>query len=152
MVGVDYARLLISDPDVLGEWRHNESLDGRADYVFWGKDAAHLAAIFAATEMNGQYGWLDLPEGEAQRKARVLRDYQKTYELKVGDDYRPHSDHWRVMTPTRISTTESASVDLAGVEICNFMTTWGDGVFDVHRDLGRSGELVRLRIEFEDIP
>jgi hypothetical protein len=92
MVGVDYARLLISDPDVLGEWRHNESLDGRADYVFWGKDAAHLAAIFAATEMNGQYGWLDLPEGEAQRKARVLRDYQKTYELKVGPLARYDSD------------------------------------------------------------
>ena len=38
--------------------------------------------------------------------------------------------------------------EVEGVKVCNFMTTWGDGVFEVHRDLGNSGELVQIRIEF----
>jgi ribosomal protein S28E/S33 len=33
--------------------------------------------------------------------------------------------------------------------MCNFMTTWGDGVFDVYRDTGTSGELVQIRIELQ---
>jgi len=33
-VGVDYARLLIADFDVLGAWQHEDSLDGLSDFVF----------------------------------------------------------------------------------------------------------------------
>lgn len=39
--------------------------------------------------------------------------------------------------------------DVDGVKVCNFMTTWGDGIFEVHRDLSDSGELVQIRIEFD---
>ena len=42
-VAVDYARLLIADFDALGAWKHEDSLDGLADYVFWGEDAEHVA-------------------------------------------------------------------------------------------------------------
>jgi len=42
-VGVDYARMLIADFDVLGAWHHGDSLDGLADFVFWGGDAEQVA-------------------------------------------------------------------------------------------------------------
>ena len=32
------------------------------------------------------------------------------------------------------------------------MTTWGDGLFQVYRDLDSSGELVQIRIEMERMP
>jgi hypothetical protein len=151
-VGVDYARLLIADVDALGEWRHEESCDGMADFVFWGRDAERAASALNAPSLaDGEFGWLNLPDDVAQERGLAVQEYKDRNSLKFAVDFRPHSDHWRLMTPTRKSKTESASVELAGVEVCNFMTTWGDGVFEVHRDLSESGELVGIRIELEQV-
>jgi hypothetical protein len=30
----------------------------------------------------------------------------------------------------------------------NFMTSWVDGLFDAYRDVGPSGSLIQIRIEF----
>jgi len=153
LVGVDYARLLVADVDALGMWQHEESRDGKADYVFWGRDAERAASATNAPRLpTGEFGWLDLPEDSAQEHGCAVQEYRDQQSLKFAVDYRPHSDHWRVMSLTRKSSTESASVELAGVTICNFMTTWGDGLFEVHRDLGESGELLRIRIEMEQEP
>jgi len=43
--------------------------------------------------------------------------------------------------------TESSVVNVGGARLCNFMTTWGDGIFDVFRDLSADGRLLRIRIE-----
>jgi len=53
------------------------------------------------------------------------------------------------MRATRITPTESGMADVGGVTVCNFMTTWGDGVFEVYRDLSNLDELVQIRIEFD---
>ena len=37
--------------------------------------------------------------------------------------------------------------EIDGMTVCNFTTTWGDGMFEVHRDLNEAGELVQVRIE-----
>jgi hypothetical protein len=50
------------------------------------------------------------------------------------------------------SPTESSTTELDGVLVCNFMTTWGDGLFTVHQDLGEHDELVSIRIEIEALP
>jgi hypothetical protein len=42
-VAVDHAWLLIADFDALGAWHHEDSLDGLADFVFWGRDAKSSA-------------------------------------------------------------------------------------------------------------
>jgi len=150
VVGVDYARLLIADVDVLGEWQHEESRDGLADFVFWGRDAEQVAFAVAAPLLGeGQFGWSNLPQDITRAHGFAVQEYRDKHSLKLAVDYRPHSDHWRAMTPTRVSNTESATVELAGMSVCNFMTTWGDGLFEVHRDLSESGELVQIRIELE---
>jgi hypothetical protein len=149
-VAVDYARLLIADVDALRGWQHEESLDGMADYVFWGRDAETLAkALNAPTIARGEFGWLNLPFRKAEEKALAVRKYRDDHSLKLADDFRPHSHHWQVMTPTRASPTESATVEMNSMDICNFMTTWGDGLFEVYREISEVGDLVRIRIEFE---
>jgi len=35
------------------------------------------------------------------------------------------------------------------MKVCNFMTTWGDGSFEVYRDLDDSGQLVQIRVRLE---
>jgi len=121
-----------------------------ADYVFWGRDAEQVAlAVGAPRTEEDEFGWLNLPEKSAQELGLKVQEYRGKNSSKVAGDYRPHSDHWRVMTPTRKSKTQSATIELVGASICNFMTTWGDGLFEVHRDLGESGELAQIRVELE---
>lgn len=152
VVGVDYARLLIADVDVLGGWQHERSWDGKADYVFWGRDAEQVAtAVKAPVLEDGNFGWLNVTEDFAQRQGAAVEHYAAKHGLKLAGDYRPHSDHWRVMTPTRQSPTESATVEFSGLKVCNFMTTWGDGAFDVYRDLGEGDCLIAIRIELEEL-
>ncbi len=150
IVAVDYARLLIADVDALAAWQHKESSDGLADYLFWGRDADLVASAVGAPQLeSGEYGWLNLPEEVAQERGLAVEGYRDEHSAKVTGDYRPHSDHWRVMTPTRTSETESATIELAGTKVCNFMTAWDDGLFEVYRDLSEFGELVQIRIEME---
>jgi len=150
-VGVDYARLMIGDVDALGVWEHERSFDGLSDYVFWGRDASEVATAVRAPRLSQtEFGWVNVPEEVAQERGMAVQDYQEKRGLKLAGDYRPHSHHWQVMTQTRKSPTESATIKLAGSILCSFMTTWGDGVFDVYRDLNDIGELVQVRIELEE--
>jgi hypothetical protein len=154
VVGVDYARILIADVDALGLWKHEESLDGLADYVFWGRDAERVASAVKAPRLNeGEFGWLNVPIDTAAEHGTEVEEYRDQHSFKMAGDFRPHSHHWRVMKPTRENTvTESGTTELDGMTVCNFMTTWGDGVFEVYRELDESGELSQIRIEMETQP
>ena len=148
-VGVDYARLLIADVDALGEWQHEKSLDGLADYTFWGRDAEAAAHALHAPRLGAdEFGWTDVRENLAQERGLAVENYREAKNLKFAADYRPHSHHWRVMKPTRVSRTESGTTEVGGATMCNFMTSWGDGLFEVYRDVAQSGALVQIRIEF----
>jgi hypothetical protein len=153
-VGVDYARILIADVDVLRIWKHEESLDGMADFLFWGRDAERIAATLKATRVGDkEFGWVDMPIEAATKNGIAVQDYRDEHSLKVAVDYRPHSHHWQVMKPMRENkATESSTTEIDGQKVCTFLTTWGDGLFQVYRDLDGSGELVQIRIEMETMP
>ena len=144
---VDKSRLMFADANALGDWKQEECLDGRADFVFWGKDAAQLAALAGAKDLgDDEFGWVDLPVDEAVERgtaAEALRDQRG---IKVATDFRPHSHHHQVMQQVRSSPTESGVVSVGKAKMCTFMTTWGDGIFPVYRDLDASGQLIRIRI------
>jgi hypothetical protein len=149
-VMVDEARLLFGDADALGAWRHDEALDGRADFVFWGSDAPRAARRLRAPALpddEGTFGWLDLPVAEAERRGVRVEDLRERTGWRFATDYRPHSHHWEVMRQVRASATESGTVEVNGAQVCGLMTSWGDGIFPVFRDLDRAGRLVRLRVE-----
>jgi hypothetical protein len=146
-VMVDRARLLIGDVDALGAWVHHTPLDGKADLVFWGLEAEQAAARMQAPLLpEGVHGWLDVSVEEAE----VLDEKVRGLGLKLATDFRPHSHHYQLMAQVRATETESGTLAVGGAKMCGFMSTWGDGMFPVLRELGPGGELVRVRIELSN--
>jgi hypothetical protein len=141
---VDRARLMVADVDALGAWVHEDALDGKADLVFWGRDAETAAASLSAPMLpEGVHGWLDLSVAEAAERARAV----EALGVKLAVDFRPHSHHYQLMAQVRASDTESGSINVGGARMCGFMTSWGDGLFPVVRELSAAGELVRVTVE-----
>jgi hypothetical protein len=148
MVMVDEARLMFADVDALGAWKHNEPLDGLADLVLWGQDAAKAARRVKAPRLDEEYyGWTDLPVEEAARRGRRVAALQEQHGWKMGHDFRPHSHHHEVMQQVRSSATDSGMVEVGGAVLCGFMTSWGDGIYPVMRDLDADGRLLRVRLD-----
>src|SRR5204862_7784657 len=137
--------LVFADLDALGAWRHHESLDGKADVVFWGRDAADLAGELGVDELpeaDGVYGWVDVASEEATALVDRLRG------RSVRGEVRPHSHHHAVLKQVWSSPIEVGLADVGAATVFGFMTTRGDGVFPVYRELDRNGSLVRLTVEF----
>jgi hypothetical protein len=147
-VAVDEARLGIFDVEAVGAWEHDEALDGRADYVFWGRDAAAAACTVGASPLeDGQFGWLDLPVEEAVERGTRVEEIREERGLKFAVDFRPHSHHYEVMKQVRAGPTDSGTVEVGGTQTCTFMTSWGAGVFRVYRELDAGGRLVQVHID-----
>ncbi len=147
-VAVDMARLMFCDLDAAGKWLHQESTDGLADFVFWGKDALRLAKKFQAPHVEGaMYGWVDKPIEEIIELSIQAQKHISHHHLVAATDFRPHSDHWRMLKTIAGSETESAVIELGGTSCCGFMTSWGDGFFPVYLDEDENGTLVRVRVE-----
>jgi hypothetical protein len=149
---VDEARLMAVDADALGAWNDEDPLDGRADVVFWGRDAPEVAveldAPAAPTAGEAErFGWVDLPVRDALARLRRVVKAKEGGDRWFALDYRPHTHHWQVMRDVRATPTESGVLELAGARLCMFMTSWGDGGFPVEADLDAAGRLVRVRIE-----
>jgi hypothetical protein len=146
---VDYAQLMFADEAGLRRWKHTEALDGRADFVFWGRDAEKLAGAVEAPAVEGEegvWGWVDLPVDEARKRGRGAKLLVEEQGLTLATDYRPHSHHYRALQQIRSTPTASATLEVGGATLCSFHTTWGDGVFQVERHLDRLGRLALVRV------
>ena len=147
-VAVDMARLMFCDVEAAGKWQHEESIDGLADFVFWGKDAPRLVNKFHAPQVEGNiYGFIDQPLDAVVPIAMQVQEHLELHHLVAATDFRPHSDHWRMLKSLSQHATESGVIDLNGSRCCGFMTSWGDGFFPVHLDLDADGNPVQIRIE-----
>lgn len=145
---VDEARLAFADPDALTGWRTGDAVDGLADVAFWGRDAPALAGrLGAGTLEDGPYGWTGLPLPDAVHRVRELYRAKQPDGLRFAVDFRPHDDHYRLLSVARSAPTGSASVQIGGHLVCGFFTSWGDGAFPVYRDLAADGTLCRLRVD-----
>jgi hypothetical protein len=149
--GVDEARLIAVDVDGLAAWDDRNSQDGKADVVFWGSNAADVAAEVGASPIDfageaNLFGWANLTFDDARDRAERVRSLRSD-ERKFAVDFRPHTHHWQVMRNVRATRTESGVLDLAGARLCMFMTTWGDGAFPIEADLDPAGQVLRIRIE-----
>ena len=148
---VDEARLIFADADALGDWVHHESLDGLADLAFWGRDAEAAAAVLGAPSLpaeDAQFGWTDLEVEDARNRARRLEDLKAENDWLYALDFRPHSHHWQMMAQVRNSPTDSGVLTLGAAELCLFMTTWGDGLFEAYADYDAADRLARVRVLF----
>jgi len=146
---VDFARLMFCDESNDQKWVHEDSIDGLADFVFWGRDAEELAAAIGAPGLDdGEYGWRDLSVEEAARRGAAAEELAQRNGWKLATDYRPHSHHWRALEDVRASELEAGTIAVDDLLVCVFMTSWGDGVWPVLVDRSADGEVVRVRVQF----
>ncbi|MEV0645076.1 hypothetical protein AB0I28_07410 [Phytomonospora sp. NPDC050363] len=147
-VGVDWARLILADADALGDWVHEESLDGLADAAFWGADAAEAAEHFGAPLLpEGVHGWADLPVAEAAERVLQVRRWKAEGGKGLVADFRPHSHHFHMMARLREGDGVFGHGGLqVGRARTLAFTTGGDGHFPVVLSAAADGSPVRLRI------
>ncbi len=145
--GVDFARLVCMDHGALDHWHHEDSLDGLADFVFWGRDAAALAKAMRAPATRDGHGWTDLPVAEAEAKAMRAEQLKADNHWLLATDLRPHSHHFHALAAARKSKHGAGTIEVGGAKICLFFTSWGDGVFPVFLDLDHDDHPVRVRVQ-----
>jgi len=142
---------MFADVDALGAWQHETPLDGLADYVFWGRDAADVAKRMGAKrQSHDEWGWVNLPVRKAAQRGLAIEELRKESALRFAGDFRPHSHHYMVMKQVRATPAQSGTIEVGGADVCTFMTTWGDGYYPVSREMDAAGALVRITIELGD--
>jgi hypothetical protein len=147
-VMVEHGQMVCADLDAFGQFRMWDSLDGLADFVFWGKDAPAIAEKFQAPRLDDRnYGWVNVPEAEIGKLAKAVQDRIASEKLYAAVDYRPHRNLEKLNAQIRHSGSESGHVQLAGVAACGFRNGWGDGIFTVARDFDAADRLVRIRLD-----
>jgi hypothetical protein len=144
---VDFARLAIMDEAALDHWQHEDSLDGRADLVFWGRDQGALARMLGAKRMAEGFGWADLRVADAEAKADRIAALKSEYDWVLAAEVRPHSHHFHVLAAARASSDGAGVIEVGGYPVLVFFTTWGDGVFPVYLDTDHDDAPVRIRIQ-----
>lgn len=145
--GVDFARLVCVDHGSLDQWRHDDSLDGLADVMFWGRDEAALAKAMAAPRTREGYGWSNLPIPAAEAKLLEAERLKAQNKWLLATDYRPHSHHFHALAAARANANGAGELDLGGSRMLLFFTSWGDGVYPIYLDLDGDDQPVRVRIQ-----
>lgn len=145
--GVDFARLVCMDHGALDHWQHEDSLDGLADFVFWGRDAAALARAMRAPASAEGYGWTNLPVADADAKALEASKIKAENHWLLATDFRPHSHHFHALAAARSNPRQAGTIEVGGAKICLFFTGWGDGVFPIYADLDDQDRPVQIRIQ-----
>jgi hypothetical protein len=147
VVPVRMARLLFADLAGVDHWRVDEPFDGLADVVFWGADAAALAAEAQAPELaGGSWGWEGLAVADARPWVDWLEAAKASRGLRMVVDYRPHDDAWRVLAGMR-SSPYNAGATLLGQGFATGLGTPGDGDFPVLAIRSAEGGLIAVRVD-----
>ena len=145
--GVDFARLVCMDLAALDHWQHEDSLDGRADFVFWGRDAGELAKAMRARATPEGYGWTGLTVADAEAKAVQAAQLKAEHRWLLATDLRPHSHHFHALAAARASKHGAGTLEVGGIKVCLFFTSWGDGVFPIYLDLDANDRPLRVRVQ-----
>lgn len=148
-VVVDNARLGIIDVDALQHWNDERPVDGKADVAFWGLHEKEVAQRFNAPKLGDDgSGWANLPVEQAQAIARDLDALKQSGQFRFAWDFRPHTHSFYLLAQMRKFPNEAGVLQVGGMGMCGFMTTWGDGEFPVMLDLDAAGRPVRCGIAF----
>lgn len=145
---VDFARVFFADSSIEQHWKHDESIDGRADFLFWGRDAEALAkAVGAPVVEASMYGWVDRPVDEVVALGTRAEELKASSGFKLATDYRPHSHHFQALALARASAVQAASLDVGSLRVCLAFTGCGDGVFPVFAERDGAGQLCGVRVQ-----
>lgn len=147
-VMVDHGQFIFSDLEAFGQFRMWHALDGLGDFVFWGADAAALAAETTATELEGgQFGWMDVPLEDLKVLIQPVARAIDERNLRVAQDYRPHCNLERLNAQVRRGPPHAGTLTLAGSRVVGIDNSWGDGIFTVTCHADASGRVARVAFE-----
>jgi hypothetical protein len=146
---VDFARLIVMDRAAIDHWQHEDSLDQRADFVFWGRDEAQLAKALGARRLPSAdgHGFTDLPMLEAEAMADRAAELKAAHKWLLATELRPHSHHFDALAAARASPTGAGVLEVGGARVLLFFTSWGEGVYPVYLDLDHDEQSVQIRIQ-----
>jgi hypothetical protein len=144
---VDFARLVLMDHAALDAWTHEDTLDGLADVVFWGRDAAAAAKASGAKSLKEGYGWTNLSLDVAEEKALAVDKLKAANGWGLMIDFRPHSHHFYALAEARKNKMGAGMLEVGDAQVCLFFTSWGDGVFPVFIDLDEENRPLQLRVQ-----
>ncbi|HUS29833.1 MAG TPA: hypothetical protein VMZ53_15115 [Kofleriaceae bacterium] len=146
---VDFARLVVMDHSALDVWTHEDTLDGLADVVFWGRDAAAAARASGAKSMKEGYGWTNLSLDVAEEKALEVDKLKHANKWAMNIDFRPHSHHFYALAEARKNKLGAGTIEVGDAKVCLFFTSWGDGVFPVFLDLDEQDRPLQVRVQLQ---
>ena len=150
--GVDHAHLALMDLALLEHWQHEDSLDGKADVIFSGRDERLLASAMVAPRSTDGYGWVDLPLAAAEAKADVAARKKAENRWLLNIELRPHTHHFQALAALRANRFNAGTLELAGAKLMLFLTGWGQGVAPIYLDLDQANQPVRIRIQLATDP
>ena len=145
--GVDFARLVCMDHTALDAWQHDDSLDGLADVMFWGRDEKKLAAATGAPRTREGYGWTDLLVAEAEAKILECERLKAENKWLLATDFRPHSHHSHALAAARANPNGAGALELGDARVLLFFTSWGDGVYPIYLDTDHDDRPLQIRIQ-----
>lgn len=145
--GVDFARIFFVDRAALDHWQHDEALDGKADWLCWGRDAAALARALRAPKLAEGYGFVDLAVADAEALELRAQTLKAQNRWLLATDLRRHSHHFHALAAARAAKTGAGTLELAGTHALLAFTSWGDGVFPVYLDLDADDHPVQIRVQ-----
>jgi hypothetical protein len=144
---IDTERLLVADADALSAWVHDEAIDGRADFVFWGEAAKAAAEATSAADLGeGTFGFVDLAYDDAIEKGMDVEDWADEHGTELATDFRPHSHHHAMLSQMRESESESGSIELGPASLVALFTMWEGGRFPVLVDVDAEGRPTRFGV------
>jgi hypothetical protein len=145
---VDFARLICMDHGALDAWTHEDTLDGLADVVFWGRDGAAAAKATGAKTLKGEgFGWTNLSLDVAEEKALEVDKLKAKNHWGLVIDFRPHSHHFYALAAARKNKQGAGTIEVGDAKVCLFFTSWGDGVFPIFVDLDDDNRPLQVRVQ-----
>lgn len=145
-VFIERARLMFADPKVLGAWEHEDTLDGLADIVFWGRDAARLGKAVGAKRRGDEWRLANLPLEDAKAKYAELGELVVSKDWFVRAEPREHDHHFLLLEAAGASRTGAGTLELSGSTLLGLLVDSGDGAFPVQRCFDAKGRLTAVRV------
>lgn len=147
VIPIESTRLLFIDAKAIETWDLDNSRDGKADFLFHGKDAASLAKLLDAPAYGEGFGFVDRPIEEVASIAREAAGLLAGRGWAIKTRQAPHTDVHMLVRAAGASSTSSSELELAGTTMCMFVNPWGNGVCKVMLDRNAEGHALRFRLE-----
>jgi len=145
-------RLFVGDLAALGAWAPGESIDGKADLSFSGRDAAYLAQQGQVPDLGGgRYGWTDLP-GPHLAQWKTWVEQQVARGVSVDIVHQPHDLRHSAEALIQASPLRAGIVQVRRGACVVLDAGHPHGAYPAQALLDASGQVCGVRIRFQASP